>query len=125
MTVISIQQVSLRFGGLPLLDQATLHLEPGERVALVGRNGEGKSSLLRLLAGDLAPDSGTIARAASTRIALLPQMWDTPEHGTVFELVHAGVPEGPNAARRAAQAEKAISQVGLLKRYSDEPTPSN
>ena len=53
MAVVSLQNVSLSFGGLPVLDRISMQIEPGERVCLVGRNGEGKSSLMRLIAGEL------------------------------------------------------------------------
>jgi ATP-binding cassette subfamily F protein uup len=65
--------VSLRFAGLPVLDAVDLHLELGERVGLLGRNGTGKSSLLRVLNGSLAPGSGTVVREPGTRVAMLQQ----------------------------------------------------
>ncbi|MDH3391906.1 MAG: ATP-binding cassette domain-containing protein, partial [Desulfobulbaceae bacterium] len=52
MALISLQNVSLSFGGLPVLDGISMQIEAGERVCLVGRNGEGKSSLMRLIAGE-------------------------------------------------------------------------
>ena len=52
MSLISLQDVSLSFGGLPLFDRISMQVEAGERVCLVGRNGEGKSSLMRLIAGE-------------------------------------------------------------------------
>ena len=56
MALLSLQGVTLNLGGKTLLDTADLHVEQGERVCLVGRNGVGKSSLMALLSGDLTPD---------------------------------------------------------------------
>ena len=60
MAFLSMQGVTLNLGGKPLLDAADLSVETGERICLVGRNGAGKSSLLALLGGQMAPDSGPV-----------------------------------------------------------------
>ena len=73
MAVFALEQVSLAFDHVPLMDKAALQVESGERLALVGRNGSGKSTLLKLLAGDLLPDAGTVHRAHALRLALVPQ----------------------------------------------------
>ena len=73
MAVLALEQVSLAFDRVPLLDEAALQVEAGERLALVGRNGSGKSTLLQLLAGDLLPDAGTVHRTHALRLALVPQ----------------------------------------------------
>jgi ATP-binding cassette subfamily F protein uup len=91
MALISLQNVSLAFGGLPVLDRITMQVEPGERVCLVGRNGEGKSSLMRLIAGMQPPDSGRIIRQQGVKIGMLGQEVETALKGTVFAIVSAGV----------------------------------
>ena len=63
MALISVSDLSMSFGGPLLLDRVSFQIEEGQRVCIVGRNGEGKSTLLRLLSGDLAPDSGRVSRA--------------------------------------------------------------
>ncbi len=73
MTLLTLDSVSLSFGHVPLFERADLRIEPGERIALIGRNGSGKSSLLRVLSGETPPDSGTIWRAPAVRIARLEQ----------------------------------------------------
>src|SRR6185295_3579114 len=71
MPVASLNQVSIAFGHLPLLDAVTLQIEPGERVSLVGRNGTGKSTLLQILSGEQAPDAGSVWHQPGLRIGRL------------------------------------------------------
>jgi ATP-binding cassette subfamily F protein uup len=73
MPLLRLDKVSLRYGLKPLLDHADLRLFRGERVALLGRNGEGKSSLLKLVSREIAPDSGEIWIRPGTRVAMLGQ----------------------------------------------------
>jgi ATP-binding cassette subfamily F protein uup len=96
MPELSLRDVSLAFGGAPLLDKISLQVEAGERICLLGRNGAGKSSLLRLLADEVPPDAGVIDRRQGLRAATLPQ--DVPRDmvGTVFEVVASGL--GPAGA---------------------------
>ena len=72
MGLIWINEVSVSFGGPRLLDGATLQIEAGERIGLLGRNGSGKSTLMKLLVGDVAPDSGGIICSNAIRVAMLP-----------------------------------------------------
>lgn len=90
MGLIWINEVSVSFGGPRLLDGATLQIEAGERIGLLGRNGSGKSTLMKLLVGDIIPDSGGIIHSNDVRIAMLPQ--DVPDDlpGTVYDVVAAG-----------------------------------
>jgi ABC transport system ATP-binding/permease protein len=99
MAVLSLRDVSFSFGGRPLIEHADLQIERGERVCLVGRNGAGKSTLMRLMRGELAPDTGSIDWQAGTRIAR--QVQEVPQGitGTIFEEVAAGLGEqGPAVA---------------------------
>jgi ATP-binding cassette subfamily F protein 3 len=73
MSLLTITALSLRMGGRTLLDNADLSIAAGQRVGLVGRNGAGKSTLLRVIAGELAPDGGTVALAARARMAWVKQ----------------------------------------------------
>jgi ABC transport system ATP-binding/permease protein len=73
VSLLTLSHVSLAFGHLPLFDSADLRIEPGERIALIGRNGSGKSSLLKVISGELPPDTGTIWRAPALRVARLEQ----------------------------------------------------
>ncbi len=90
MGLLIISGISVSFGGPALLDDATLGIEPGERIGLLGRNGSGKTTLLKMIHGDLAPDAGRIIPNGDIRIALLPQ--DVPDdvEGTVYDVVASG-----------------------------------
>jgi len=91
MALITLQNISLAFGGLPVLDRISIQIEAGERVCLVGRNGEGKSSLMRLIAGEQPPDSGRIIRQQGVKIARLDQEVEAGLDGTVYSVVSVGV----------------------------------
>ncbi|MCR4301751.1 MAG: ATP-binding cassette domain-containing protein, partial [Sulfuricaulis sp.] len=73
MPLLRLEKVSLAYGHRPLLEHAQLEIRRGERVCLVGRNGQGKSSLIRLLSGAATPDDGSIWVRPGTRIAHLAQ----------------------------------------------------
>ena len=73
MTLLTLSDVSLAFGYLPLFEHADLRIDAGERLALIGRNGSGKSSLLKVISGELPPDSGSVWRAPALRVARLSQ----------------------------------------------------
>ncbi len=91
MAIISLQDVSLGFGGPPLLENINLQIEHGEWVGLLGRNGMGKSTLLKLLYGDLSPESGVVSRQQNLRVAYLPQEVQQGLAGTVADIVATGL----------------------------------
>lgn len=93
MALISVRDVSISFHATPLLDQANLQIEPGERICLVGRNGTGKSTLLRMLAGEQATDSGEVVVGPDVRVATLSQTATAGEDQSVYDLVAAGLGE--------------------------------
>src|SRR5262245_33386458 len=94
MPLLTLDQISHAYGHMPLLDRAALRVDPGERLALIGRNGTGKSTLLRIMAGELAPDSGTVWRMPASRIARLAQDAVEETSRTVREEVAAGLGSG-------------------------------
>ena len=94
MALLSLRDVSLAFGLRPVLDGATLHVEEGERICLLGRNGAGKTSLLRLLAGEIDADVGVIDKRPGLRVAWLPQEVPAEGDGTIRQVVASGVKEG-------------------------------
>ena len=85
-----MDRVSIAFGHLPLLDDVSLQVDPRERVALIGRNGTGKSTLLRIISGEVAPDSGTVWRQPALRIARLEQDVPLSADRSVFDVVAEG-----------------------------------
>ena len=87
MALINLNDVSLAYGHVPLLDRVQWALEPGERVGIVGRNGTGKSSLLKILAGLELPDDGEVQRQLGVRWAYVAQEPVLDAHATVFEAV--------------------------------------
>jgi ABC transport system ATP-binding/permease protein len=93
MLLIRLDQVSLAYGSRPLLDAVSLQLDEGERVCLIGRNGEGKSSLLRLVRAELEPDGGELWRRPGVRIAHLAQDLDAAADHSVEQLVLSGLPQ--------------------------------
>ncbi|GAA0638890.1 ATP-binding cassette domain-containing protein [Halomonas beimenensis] len=93
MTLLRLEQLQLAYGPQVLLDGADLVLEKGERLALVGRNGTGKSTLLKLVAGEIVPDGGTIWRAPGLKIGVLAQDLPDASGETIFDVVAQGLPE--------------------------------
>lgn len=91
MPHITLDNASLAFGHHALLAQASFQLDPGERVGLIGRNGAGKSSLLKAIAGTIKLDEGTVWRAPSVRIVYVPQEPDLDDTHSVFEAVAEGL----------------------------------
>lgn len=91
MPLIRVQQASIAFGPTIVLDNVSLTIKAGARTALVGRNGEGKSTLLKILAGDLQADSGNIIRRSGLKTAYLPQSVPTDFTGTTYEVVASGL----------------------------------
>ncbi len=89
--LIMLDAVSLAFGLDVLLDHVKLQIASGERVCLIGRNGAGKSSLLKIIEGTLLPDSGTVWRKPHLRLARLAQELPQQSTATVYEFVAAGL----------------------------------
>ncbi len=90
MPLVSLDGVSIAYGHLPLLDHASLLIDPRERVSVIGRNGTGKSTLLRILSGELEPDEGTVWRQPGLRVARLEQDVPLSANRSVFEVVAEG-----------------------------------
>ena len=105
MALLSLREIRVAFGGPPLLDGASLQIEPGDRICLLGRNGTGKSTLLKVVNGEIAPEEGGIVRQQGVTVALVPQEIPPGLSGTVYDVVSGG--------SAGIAAEKAISRLGL------------
>jgi ABC transport system ATP-binding/permease protein len=91
MSLIALKSISHTFGGPKLLDGADISIARGERVCLLGRNGEGKSTLMKIISGELRPDEGEIVRQQGLRIGQLPQDVPAGTAGTIAEVVAQGL----------------------------------
>lgn len=117
MPILSAQNILLRFGGPPLLDNVSFDIEAGDRICLVGRNGEGKSTLLKILTGEMEMNSGDIVKKSGLKISRMIQ--EIPAHleGTVRDVV-MGKSE---SALRNSHAEAILGKTGIPAdlRYDD------
>jgi ATP-binding cassette subfamily F protein uup len=118
MALISFQEVRIGFGGHPLLDEVSFQIERGERVGLLGRNGMGKSTLLKMLNGDVEPHDGTIARQQNVRTAYLPQEVPQDLQGRIEDIIASGLIDSDFAEdehhwKRNNQVQKTISLMEL------------
>ncbi len=93
MPLIRLSNVSIAFGAHALLDQADFQLDAGERVGLLGRNGEGKSTLMKIIAGDIYADHGEIWRQPELRIAWLEQAPNLNAEDSIYDAVAGGLGE--------------------------------
>ncbi|HKM15585.1 MAG TPA: ATP-binding cassette domain-containing protein [Marinospirillum sp.] len=107
MTLLRFENMHLAYGHTPLLNDASLTLEEGERVAILGRNGAGKSSLMKLVSGEIQPDGGSLWRKPTIKIGVLPQVLPAADDRDVFEVVALGLAK---AARLLAEFDK-ITQL--------------
>src|SRR5687767_1141149 len=116
MAIVSLLDVSLSFGGAPLLDRVNLQIERGERVCLVGRNGAGKSTLMKVISGEMKPDEGQVFRSPPDAVVATLQQ-DVPAGltGTVQSVVEGvgGSYEEHNDWERHDRVERLIEKMGL------------
>jgi len=122
MTLVSLKDVSIGFGGPPVLEQVSLNINASERVGVLGRNGAGKSTLLKLISSDLIPDEGMIALAQNLRIARLDQVVPQNLHGQVYNIVRDGLDgienlplewEADGSWRRELQIDQVLERLNL------------
>lgn len=127
MAYITLRDVHLAFGGPALLDGANFNLERGERVCLIGRNGEGKSTLLKLIEGSLLPDSGEVSIQNGLTVSMLAQ--DVPmDSGKVADIVADGAGEAANVLKEYHEASDACvlgdmdacDRMGMLQHKLDQ-----
>jgi len=123
--ILKLSQITHYFGARPILIDAALHLNQGERAALVGENGAGKTTLARIILGELPPDSGQITLAQNAQIGYLPQEVTSTESITVREYIDAALGELVNLRDQLQQLESSMSEAvpdemeKLLAHYGD------
>ena len=125
MALLSMKDVSVSFGGPPVIHKLSLQIEKGDRIALLGRNGAGKSTLMKMIHRDVLPDEGEIIEQPGLRVARLPQEVPRDLEGTVFQVVSGvfsaaageeGLPSkggGELHWRREQQVERVLSRMEL------------
>ena len=111
MALINLFDVSMAFGGPKLLDGIGFRVQSGERICLMGRNGAGKSSLLKVLAGTLTPDSGEISREVGLETGYLPQDVDHGLEGEVYEVTAQGLGDQGRVLRRLRRGQGGVDDA--------------
>ena len=121
MPLIRLSDVSIAFGVHPVLDRANFQLDPGERVGLIGRNGEGKSTLMKAIASIVSADSGEIWRQPGIQVAMLEQEPILPEQATIYDAVADAlgdighwIAEYHRLTEFAHASEEALMEMGRL-----------
>jgi len=110
MALLGLQDVSIAFGGPPVLDRARFALERGERVCLLGRNGAGKSTIMKLLDATMSPNGGEVVRQTGVSVTRLEQEVPDDVEGSTFDVVAEGLGE---AGRLLAKYHQASHDVGV------------
>ncbi len=111
MALIAFESVTIGFRGPVLLDQVSCQIEAGQRIGLVGRNGAGKSTFMKLLSGLVEPDHGSVRVAPQARVAYLPQDVPSEIKGTIHDVTFSGVPAADRDPEHIWQAEQRVEQL--------------
>jgi ABC transport system ATP-binding/permease protein len=111
MPQITIQELTIGYRGPSLLSEVSCRIEPGEKIGLLGRNGCGKTTLMRLISGQEQPQSGTIEMSEGTRVAVLPQDVPLDIEGTVEEVIARGLPAEMNDIENHWQRDQFVERV--------------
>ncbi|WP_409969498.1 ABC-F family ATP-binding cassette domain-containing protein [Bengtsoniella intestinalis] len=108
--LLSAEKIALNFGGRQLLDDVNFYLNAGDKVGIIGINGTGKSTFLKVLSGTIEPDSGTVLRDPNVQVSFLSQNPDMDENATVLEQVFASFPK----EFRTLNEYEALTMLGKL-----------
>ena len=120
MILVSLQDVCVTFGGPILLDRASVNIEQGEKVCLMGRNGAGKTTFLKVISGEVIADSGEVHRRQETRVASLSQQVPRALRGSVFDVVAGGLDRAAGLLADYHRLTQRITREGgesLLKQF--------
>lgn len=108
MTILNIRKLTHAFGAKPLIEDGNLVISRGDKLCLLGRNGMGKSTLLKIIAGKIDPDSGSIEKEAGTKISFLQQVFPSALNQSVYQVVAA-----EDTSLQAHQINKILSKLSL------------
>jgi ATP-binding cassette subfamily F protein uup len=112
--LLAANEIALAYGHQRLLESATLTVAPGEKVGIVGRNGSGKTSLLKIIAGQLEPNSGEISRRRGLRLGYLPQEFELDDTKTVRQNIEAGTTDLLEWLRQYESGQNTDAQMAEL-----------
>lgn len=112
MALLAMQDINIAFGGPPVLNNSNFSIERGERVCLLGRNGAGKSTVMKLLDGTIAPDTGIITRQTGVTVARLEQEVPDDVTGSTFDVVAEGLGEMGGLLSRYHAASHRVAEAG-------------
>jgi len=111
MAIISLHDIHIRFGGLPLFESLNLTIQEGDHLCLLGRNGEGKSTLLKVIQGSLVPDRGEVARSPGIKIAYLDQEVPQNLSGSSIEVLEHQASLGRSLSPETRQACQVFADI--------------
>jgi len=112
--LLSCNSLSKSYGARPLFDDISLGIQEGERIGLIGPNGSGKSTMMKIFAGEVDPDSGTVAARRNARVAYLPQEDIFPEGSTPLSVMEAALEgQGMDEIERMVEVQMMLGQIGF------------
>jgi ATP-binding cassette subfamily F protein uup len=114
VAILSATDIQLAYGTQVLLDGVTLAISAGEKAGLIGRNGSGKTSLLKILSGEQEPDAGEISRRRGLRVGCLPQEFELDGNLSVLENIRAGAADLTEWIRRYEEGEGSEAELAEL-----------
>ena len=113
MNLLVLENIEKDFGSRKLLDHVSLGIQQGEKIGIVGINGTGKSTLLKIIAGLEEPDSGTVTKGNAVTLAYLPQAPVFPPHGTILDYVSQDAAPGEEGWDRESSAKAMLTRLGF------------
>ena len=119
-SLLNLLDVSLHFGGPAILEKINFQIDPGERVCLLGRNGAGKSTLMKVVVGEMKPDTGDVFRPANAVYRRLNQEVPSDLAGTVHDIVYGGL--RPNGDHHEEEWERDVRVEDLINAIRLPPT---
>ncbi len=120
MSLVRLENITKFFAGQPVLDKVDFRVEDGEKIGLIGRNGTGKTTVFRLITGEIPPDSGTVERMRKMRVACLRQIPQVGPTDTIFDVVMHSFADLQSMERELNELEHRMSDgdPSVMKAYS-------